>query len=87
MCSCVCSLAGMSKSLFFQVFYGTGQIRYGPEGVDLSDFRCATEEVPRARERSWGSILNWLFRAFGLNREKYEISVMAVVRYRMEVIY
>jgi len=31
-------LAGMSDDLYFQVFYGSGEVRYGPEGVDLSEF-------------------------------------------------
>ena len=69
----------MSDDLYFQVFYGSGEVRYGPEGVDLSEFSSITKKIPRARERTWISISNWLFKAFGLNRNEHEISVMAVV--------
>ena len=48
-------LAGMSDSLYFQVFYGPGEVRYGPEGVDLSGFPCFCTDLPRARERTWGA--------------------------------
>ena len=77
----------MSERLPFQVFYGSGDVRYGPEGVDLSDFSSFRKEVPRARERTWVSICNWLFKAFGLNREQHEISVMAVVNRREPIFW
>ena len=28
----------MPDDLYFQVFYGSGEVRYGPEGVDLTEF-------------------------------------------------
>ena len=30
-------LADMSDDLYFQVFYGSGEVRYGLEGVDLTE--------------------------------------------------
>ena len=75
----------MSDDLYFQVFYGSGEVRYGPEGVDLSEFSSITKKIPRARERTWISIFNWLFKAFGLNRDEHEISVMVVVSRREPV--
>ena len=80
-------LAGMSDDLYFQVFYGSGEVRYGPEGVDLSEFSSITKKIPRARERTWISISNWLFKAFGLSRDEHEISVMAVVSRREPVFW
>ena len=71
----------MSDDLYFQVFYGSGEVRYGPEGVDLSEF-SSIKKIPRARERTWISISNWLFKAFDLNRDEHEISVMTVVSRR-----
>ena len=71
----------MSDDLYFQVFYGSGEVRYGPEGVDLSEL-LDHKKIPRARERTWISISNWLFKAFGLSRDEHEISVMAVVSRR-----
>ena len=77
----------MSDDLYFQVFYGSGEVRYGPEGVDLSEFSSITKKVPRARERTWISISNWLFKAFGLHRDEHEISVMTVVNRREPVFW
>ena len=36
----------MSDDLYFQVFYGSGEVRYGPEGVDLSEFSSITKKYP-----------------------------------------
>ena len=76
----------MSESLCFQVFYGLGEVRYGPQGVDLSEFKSITKVVPRARETTWGSICKWLFKAFCLNEEEHELSIMAVIN-RSEVLF
>ena len=46
-------LAGMSDDLYFQVFYGSGEVRYGPEGVDLSEFSSITKKYPEL-ERGLG---------------------------------
>ena len=69
----------MSDDLYFQVFYGSGEVRYGPEGVDLSEFSSIKKKIPRARERTWISISNWLFKAFGLNRDGYVISFVLLI--------
>ena len=76
----------MSDDLYFQVFYGSGEVRYGPEGVDLSEFSSITKKIPRTRERTWISISNWLFKVFGLNLDEHEISVMAVVNRREQLL-
>ncbi|KAG2584290.1 hypothetical protein PVAP13_6KG291406 [Panicum virgatum] len=65
----------MSDDLYFQVFYGSGEVRYGPEGVDLSE------------DRTWISISNWLFKAFGLSRDEHVISVMTVVSRREPIFW
>ena len=72
----------MSDDLYFQVFYGSGEVRYGPERLDLSEFSSITKKGTRARERTWISISNWLYKAFVLSRDEHEISVMAVVSRR-----
>ena len=36
----------MSDDLYFQVFYGSGEVRYDPEGVDLSEFSSITKKYP-----------------------------------------
>ena len=43
----------MSDDLYFQVFYGSGEVRYGPEGVDLSEFSSITKKYPEL-ERGLG---------------------------------
>ena len=70
--------AGMSESLYFQVFYGSGEVCHGPQGVDQSEFKSITKVVPRARERTWRSICKWLlpFKAFSFNQEQHDLSVM-----------
>ena len=80
-------LASISDDLYFQVFYGSGEVRYGSEGVDLSEFSSITKKIPRARERTWISISNWLYKAFSLSRDEHEISVMAVVSRREPVFW
>ena len=77
----------MSDDLYFQVFYGSGEVRYGSDGVDLSEFSSITKKVTRARERTSISISNWLFKAFGLNRDEHEISIMAVVSRREPIFW
>ncbi|RLN23736.1 hypothetical protein C2845_PM07G29350 [Panicum miliaceum] len=72
----------MSDDLYFQVFYGSENVRYDPEGVDLSEFNSVRKKIPRASDRTWGSISNWILKAFGLNRDEHEISVMTVVNRR-----
>ena len=36
----------MSDDLYFQVFYGSGEVRYGHEGVDLSEFSSIKKKYP-----------------------------------------
>ena len=46
-------LADMSDDLYFQVFYESGEIRCGPERVDLSEFSSITKKYPEL-ERGLG---------------------------------
>ena len=80
-------MTGMSDSLYFHVFYGPGEVRYVSEGVDLSEFKSFWKRVPRAREKTWASICNWLFKSFKLDRDLVELSVRAVVRFRTDIIF
>jgi hypothetical protein len=60
------------------LFYGFGEIRYGPQGVDLSLFKTVTRDLTRAEERLWGVITNWLDKAFRKDEEQWKLSVMVV---------
>jgi hypothetical protein len=44
-------ISGMSQTVQIQLFYGSGEIRYGPEGVDLSLFKTVDRDLTRAEER------------------------------------
>jgi len=46
-------LAGMSDDLYFQVFYGSGEVRYDHKGVDLSEFSSIRKKYPE-QERGLG---------------------------------
>ena len=70
---------GMADKLYFQIFYGQGEICYGLEGVDLSGFKSVTKGIARASERTFVGVYNWLLRFFNLDSEQYELTVMAVV--------
>jgi hypothetical protein len=47
-------ISGMSETTRVQLFYGSEEIRYGPEGVDLSLFKTVTRDLTRAEERPGG---------------------------------
>jgi hypothetical protein len=47
-----------------KIYYGIGQIIYGPQGVDLSNFSLVEKNVPRVGERTWEVITNWLGKVF-----------------------
>ena len=51
-------LSGMSETVRVQLFYGSGQVRYGREGVDLSNFSSIEKDVTKARQRTWEVITN-----------------------------
>jgi hypothetical protein len=38
----------MSDSVPVKIYYGIGEIIYGPQGVDLSKFRSVEKNIPRA---------------------------------------
>ena len=61
--------AGMSDKLYFQIFYGQGEICYGPNGVDLSGFKSVTKDIARASERTFRGVYNRLLRGFKLDPE------------------
>ena len=53
----------MSSKMQFQVFYGDYNVMYGPNGVDLSAFKCTSSSIDKPLERSFGFICKWLQRA------------------------
>ena len=69
----------MSSKMQFQVFFGNCNILYGPNGVDLSGFKCTSSPIDEPLERSFGSIYKWLQRGFCIDPETHVMTVHALV--------
>jgi hypothetical protein len=61
----------MSESVPVKIYYGIGEIIYGPQGVDLSNFSSVEKNIPRACERTWEVITNWLGKVFIVDFEHH----------------
>src|SRR5205809_7067920 len=59
----------MSSKLQYQVFFGEDSVGYGPNGIDLSAFKCTQSGIDKPQDRSFGSIYKWLERGFHINPE------------------
>src|SRR5207253_1413381 len=74
----------MSSKIQFQVFYGEGSVRYGPNGIDLSAFKCSSSGIDKPQDRSFGSIYKWLERGFRINPETHILIVQTLVTWANE---
>src|SRR5213592_4733237 len=74
----------MSSKLQFKVFFGEGSVGYGPNGIDLSGFKCTQSGIDKPRDRSFVSIYKWLERGFRINPETHVLTVQTVVRWANE---
>lgn len=74
----------MSDKLVFQIYYGEGEIREGPYGVDLSGFPSISLGISRPSERTIGGVQNWLMHVFELDPEQHTLSVKVVVSQGMD---
>lgn len=77
----------MSSKLAFQLFHGQGNVRYGPSGVDLSEFIMTTKGIDRPGERSLASIKGWLMRGFRIDPQTSDITIYVVVSRAVEDYY
>ena len=57
---------------------------YGPNGVDLSAFKCTSSAIDKPLERSFGSIYKWLQRGFRVDPETHVMTVHALVNWEVE---
>jgi hypothetical protein len=48
----------MSEIVTIKLYYGIGEIIYGQQGVDLSNYSSIEKNVKRAAERTWEAITN-----------------------------
>jgi hypothetical protein len=76
----------MSDAVSVKLYFGNGQIRYGEHGVDLSEFNSVDHVIRRATERTWGSITNFFHRAFHVDAEQHDLSIMTLIN-RSESVY
>ena len=67
----------MSDTVRIHLYFGNGEIIYGEEGVDLSNYNTIEKDVKRAGQRTWEVITNWLYKTFSVDSEKYNMSIMA----------
>jgi hypothetical protein len=63
----------------FSIYYGKGNMIYGPNMVDLSEFNCAVKGISRPYERSFESLCNWLMSGLRINQKTYSVSVQCVI--------
>ena len=68
----------------FQVFFGDYNILYGPNGVDLSAFKCTSSAICKPLERSFGSIYKWLQRGFRVDPKTHVMTVHSLVNWEVE---
>jgi hypothetical protein len=47
-------ISGMLQTVWVQSFYGSGEIRYGPEGVDLSLFKTVVRDLTMSWRKTLG---------------------------------
>jgi hypothetical protein len=76
----------MSEIVTIKLYYGIGEIIYGPQGVDLSNYSSIEKNVKRVVERTWEAITNWLVKEFVVDLEHQCMSVMALIN-RSEHVY
>ena len=74
----------MSSKMQFQVFFGDYNVLYGPNGVDLSVFKCTSSAIDKSLERSFGSIYKWLQRGFRVDPETHVMTVNSLVNWEVE---
>src|SRR5436189_5310038 len=74
----------MSSKLQFQVFYGEASVGYGPNGIDLSAFKCTQSGIDKPQDRSFGSIYKWLERGLHINPETRVLTVQTLVTWANE---
>src|SRR6266540_1373976 len=68
-------LAEMSNLTVFKVFYGNGEVRHGPNGVDLSSFHVASLNVENPEEFRMKQMQRYLTQWFQLDKERYSVRV------------
>ena len=69
----------MSSKMQFQVFFGDYNVLYGPNGVDLSAFKCTSSAIDKPLKRSFGFICKWLQRGFRIDPLTHVITVQSLV--------
>ncbi len=68
-------VADMSNVTEFKVFYGAGEIRHGPNGVDLSSFPVTSLQVENPEGYRMKQMIKRLTRWFQLDMDRFSVRV------------
>ena len=64
--------------------FGDYNVLYGPNGLDLSAFKCTSSAIDKPLERSFGSICKWLQRGFRVDPLTHVMTVQSLVNWEVE---
>ncbi|CAN6290558.1 unnamed protein product [Urochloa humidicola] len=68
----------MSSSSLIKIFYGNGEIIYGPTGVDLSQFNNVTVEHPNPEMASIRDLKDWFVSFFQMDGSVYSVTIQCL---------
>ena len=77
----------MSSKMQFQVFFCDYNVLYGPNGVDISTFKCTSSAIDKPLKRSFGSICKWLQCGFRVDLLTHVMTVQSLVNWEVESDY
>jgi hypothetical protein len=59
----------MLETVRVQLYFGLGEVRYDPEGVDFTMFSTVVRDDKKPTDTSWEVITTWLYKAFSPDLE------------------
>ena len=68
-----------SEKATFSIYYGEGNVSYGPHGIDLSQFQCVMRRISRLHEKTFESLCNWLMGGLMIDPETHTLSVQCLI--------
>src|SRR5579859_8106940 len=77
----LCAMTAMLTRMEFVLFYGQHNVRYGPAGVDLSEFKFMKKGLDRPLERRFGSVYRTLETGFRINEQTHVMSIQVLVNW------
>lgn len=77
----------MASKVIFQIVHGKGNVRYGQDGVDLSEFSMKSKGIDRPADKTFESVYSWLLRGFKVDTRVNTMSLSVVVSRATEGYY